>query len=632
MNNRQRSCAGWLRAESAALVLAVAAVAFAADPARAQSAPLLLTSALQEVPAVAQEPTPGSPAVAPLEPAPAPPAAPVAPEAPAEPVAFPGQIDTPEPATQAVDSAEAQDEGIVPMQDSGFNQGSWSRPVVRIGQDFHLPSGERVREVVVVFGSARISGEVDRDVVVTFGSVRLESTAVVRGSLVVTGGGVTVDPGAVVNRDMVVTGGTVDAAAGFVPGREYVVVGLPGMGRAQADAVIPWFTRGLLWGRLIVPWLPWLWVVIAMVVLVYLAINVLFDRAVRSCQQTIADRPLSAFLIGLLVLVLIGPVSFILSVSIIGIPVVPFLACGMLIAALLGKVGVTRWIGSSVVPERDPDNRAESIRSFAIGTAIILLAYMVPVVGILVWALGSTIGLGAATLAFSSGLRRENPAARRHPVPPATQVPPSVVPDSPVTPSSVTYAAPPAPSLESDLSVDAGATEADAEPAGQVPVPPPPADPFTAPPPFVPPAAPAGRAPTPPAPRPPGGLLAMSKAPFLDRLAAFALDILLVSVTYHLLDMNGARAFFTLLLAYHIVFWSLKATTVGGIICNLRVVRTDGTALTFADALIRGFSSIFSIAAFGIGCFWILYDPDNQAWHDRFAGTYVVKVPRGWPV
>jgi uncharacterized RDD family membrane protein YckC len=139
--------------------------------------------------------------------------------------------------------------------------------------------------------------------------------------------------------------------------------------------------------------------------------------------------------------------------------------------------------------------------------------------------------------------------------------------------------------------------------------------------------------PAPPRPAvPAGALVAMPKAPFLDRLGAFALDVLLVSLAHNLLNMHGARAFFTLLLAYHIVFWGLKATTVGGIICNLRITRVDGAPFTFTDALIRGFSSIFSIAALGIGCLWILFDSDNQSWHDRFAGTWVVKVPKNWPL
>jgi uncharacterized RDD family membrane protein YckC len=87
-----------------------------------------------------------------------------------------------------------------------------------------------------------------------------------------------------------------------------------------------------------------------------------------------------------------------------------------------------------------------------------------------------------------------------------------------------------------------------------------------------------------------------------------------------------------LLLAYHIGFWTWKGTTVGGIICQLRVVRVDGSPLRFVDALVRGLSSLFSLAVLGLGCLWILKDPERQSWHDKIAGTYVVKVPRNWPL
>ena len=65
---------------------------------------------------------------------------------------------------------------------------------------------------------------------------------------------------------------------------------------------------------------------------------------------------------------------------------------------------------------------------------------------------------------------------------------------------------------------------------------------------------------------------------------------------------------------------------------QLRVIRTDGAPLHFADALVRGLASIFSLAVLGIGALWILQDPERQAWHDKIAGTYVVKVPRNWPL
>jgi uncharacterized RDD family membrane protein YckC len=81
-------------------------------------------------------------------------------------------------------------------------------------------------------------------------------------------------------------------------------------------------------------------------------------------------------------------------------------------------------------------------------------------------------------------------------------------------------------------------------------------------------------------------------------------------------------------LVYTIGFTAWKGTTLGGIICNLRVVRTNGGDLRFIDAVVRGLSSIFSLAALGIGCLWMLNDAERQMWHDKIAGTVVVKVPK----
>ncbi|MDQ3070948.1 MAG: RDD family protein, partial [Acidobacteriota bacterium] len=125
------------------------------------------------------------------------------------------------------------------------------------------------------------------------------------------------------------------------------------------------------------------------------------------------------------------------------------------------------------------------------------------------------------------------------------------------------------------------------------------------------------------------GLAQYPRATFLDRLAAFALDALLVAIVCELADWNRNEGIFPIvLLAYHIAFWAWRGTTLGGIICSLRVIRTHGAELRPADAIVRGLSSVFSLAALGIGCFWMLQDPESQTWHDKIAGTLVVKVPR----
>jgi uncharacterized RDD family membrane protein YckC len=121
------------------------------------------------------------------------------------------------------------------------------------------------------------------------------------------------------------------------------------------------------------------------------------------------------------------------------------------------------------------------------------------------------------------------------------------------------------------------------------------------------------------------------RAAFVDRLGAFALDCILVIILREALDIaHRPNALLLLLLTYHVVLWTWKGTTVGGIICQVRLVRVDGQPVRLADAVVRALSSLLSLGAFGIGCLWILRDPDRQAWHDKIAGTYVVKVPRNY--
>lgn len=456
------------------------------------------------------------------------------------------------------------------------------RPIVRVGQDYTLASGDVVGDVSSVFGDVIIEGRVEQDVVVVLGTARLGSTASVEGSLVVIGGSATIAQGAAVHRDLVVVGGSFNAPPDFSPDGEHVVIGSPVLGSAL-HGIVPWFTRGLLWGRLIVPGLRWMWVVVGIAFLVGLALNTIFDRPVRACADAILQKPLSAFLVGLLVMVLSVPAIAIIAATVIGLAIVPFVICALVVGSLIGKVGVARAVGRTIVHQSSPDSRLQSLLSFLIGFAVLCLAYMVPLIGLLTWAMTGILGLGAAAMTARAAVRREQPAPAR-------------VPD--VSPVAETSPEP----LAAEAAYVASATVPRVELG-------PPPEPV---------AAPLGN-----------DLALFPRATFLDRVAAFAIDCVLVAIAAQILNlMRDEGTFPALLLIYHIAFWAWRGTTLGGIICSLRVVRTQGTELRFVDALVRGLSSLLSLAALGIGCFWMLQDPERQMWHDKIAGTLVVKVPR----
>ena len=130
-------------------------------------------------------------------------------------------------------------------------------------------------------------------------------------------------------------------------------------------------------------------------------------------------------------------------------------------------------------------------------------------------------------------------------------------------------------------------------------------------------------------------LLSLPRATFWRRVAAAVLDFVLVMVVFQMMDLNGRRDefwFCVMLVIYLTALWAWRGTTIGGIIAHLRVVRTDGLALSGSDSLIRAVSSLFSAFVLGLGFLWILKDAERQGWHDKIAGTYVVMVPRSVPL
>ncbi len=493
---------------------------------------------------------------------------------------------------RVVRASAVVDRGLTQEQPDEERIFRFSRPIVRVGQNFTLGQGESVRGIHSGLADITIAGQVDDDVVVIVGSLHLMSTAKVGGSVLVVGGTLTVDSGATVDRDLLVMGGSLSTTGEFTPGGEQVVIGNLAVAHTL-QAFVPWIMRGLLFGRPLVPDIAWIWAVVAIFFFIYVMVNALFANPVRVVADSVTARPLSSFLLGLLVLVLAVPAIAILAATVVGIAIVPFVLCGLVIGALIGKAGVMRATGRSVVPEEEDAGRVRAIVSLAIGFAVLTVAYMIPVLGFITWAITGAIGLGGAASAFRGALRREHPPRVRPPVP---------VEPAPMAESVPAGAPEPAYAASASAFVPETNAPVDAATGASLP---------------------------PPSVTVPTDLAVYPRASFLDRVAAFALDAILVAIAINLLDLSRHDGWYPLLLvAYHIAFWAWRGTTLGGIVVGLRVIRVQGTDLRFPDALVRGLSGIFSIAAVGIGCFWMLQDPEKQMWHDKIAGTLVVKVPR----
>ena len=123
----------------------------------------------------------------------------------------------------------------------------------------------------------------------------------------------------------------------------------------------------------------------------------------------------------------------------------------------------------------------------------------------------------------------------------------------------------------------------------------------------------------------------MPRAGFWVRVAAALLDFMMLVVPIGIMGAfnHGPGLFFLILAGYHASMWKFKGTTIGGIICGLNVVRLDDRPLDWGVTIVRALSAFLSLFVAGLGFIWVAFDDEKQSWHDKVAGTTIVRVPKG---
>ena len=75
-----------------------------------------------------------------------------------------------------------------------------------------------------------------------------------------------------------------------------------------------------------------------------------------------------------------------------------------------------------------------------------------------------------------------------------------------------------------------------------------------------------------------------------------------------------------------VVFWITKPSTPGKMICNLTIVDAKaGGKPTKAQFIGRYLGCYVSTIVLFLGLIWVAIDERKQGWHDKLAGTIVVK-------
>ncbi len=458
---------------------------------------------------------------------------------------------------------------------------------------------------VAVMGPLKVDGTVDGNAVTVMGSSTINGT--VSGNAVAVLGSLKLGPKARVEGDVVTVGGHLDRdPSAYVGGK--IVNQAVGAEIYENEDASAWFEHGLRHGRLLTfaPHVVAVWMITLVLAGIYILLAWIFPSGVTRCADTLEKRPGLTLLVGFLSIMALPLIFVLLLVTIVGIPVAVLgMPLAILAAIVFGKAGIFALVGRSMA-----GRQTHPVSAVALGLALFVALLLVPVVGILLFLFVGWIGYSAAvTTVFTLHSSQAGPS-----IPAAA---------APVAPAPVPAPASPAPAADAPVAAQplsatppaAAAEPAPAEPAAAQP------PPLDAP---VPPVIPAGIA-VPPAPAPlsHASEAALPRAGFWIRILALLVDAVLVAIV-----VRSHSFFLPALAVYGALLWKLRGATVGDIIFGLKVVRHDGREFDWTTAIVRGLGCFLSLIFIGLGFIWIAFDRERQAWHDKIAGTVVVRLPK----
>jgi len=466
-----------------------------------------------------------------------------------------------------------------------------------------VSSDEVIRNAVVIGGDIQVDGRIERDLIVVGGSVTLNGE--IGGDLTLVGGKLIAGADALVEHKGILIGGPFVIESRSTFDEDLFQFPLPGL-FSFLSGIKLWMTHCFILMRPFAIAVTWTMVLAGLLVLVNFLTLILLGNAVDHSVKVLEPKPVTTFFVGLLGLIMLGPLLLLVTATGVGVLLVPFFICAISAATIVGKVAVYTSLGKRIGHRAGANWGNTSIAAFLIGSLIMFLFYLVPFLGGLALGLVIPLAFGAILLAGIQMFRTEvdfPPPISGKPLVVRPSDAGAAVPHSEV--ASKAQEGPP--DNEADGGNETSSKETpNRERNGST---------GTNPPSYNSKQAHAGH---------------YERAGFWARIAATVLDFVLVFFGLQILGFidgqGGFRHFILLWMIYHILLWGWKGTTVGGIIMKLRLVTLKGEAPLWGTVVIRSLSSLFSGIPLGLGFLWVGWNAERQSWHDLVAGTVIIRT------
>jgi len=245
--------------------------------------------------------------------------------------------------------------------------------IIKIGGDVTIEAQQKVNNVVVVGGQITVNGLVENNVIAAVGSIVLTNKAVVRGNVVCVGGVVAKGNGSQVYGDITeINSSNISSAIASVLSGDWE--GWP----------------------LIINFIYLCF--FAAIFIIALLMAILMPRPLIAIANMIQNNKTKSFFWGLFATLAIPPFFFLLIISIIGITLIPLIFAALLLAFVLGFIGVSALIGNFTLTKIFRKHKKSLVQETIFGLILLWSIGWLPYIGWMVKVIAITFGLGGVLL------------------------------------------------------------------------------------------------------------------------------------------------------------------------------------------------------------------------------------------
>ncbi|MGD0021641.1 MAG: hypothetical protein ABSC54_05000 [Smithellaceae bacterium] len=245
--------------------------------------------------------------------------------------------------------------------------------IIKIGGDVTVETQQKANNVFVVGGQITVNGLVENNVVAVAGSIVLTNKAVVRGNVVCVGGIVARGSGSQVYGNITeINSSNISSAIASVLSGDWE--GWP--------LIINFIYLCFL----------------AIIFIIALLMAILIPHPLIAIANMIQNNKTKSFFWGFFAILMIPPFFFLLVISIIGITLIPLIFAVLLLAFVLGFIGVSVLIGSFIVTKIFRKHKKSLVQETILGLILLWSIGWLPYIGWTVKVIAMTFGLGGVLL------------------------------------------------------------------------------------------------------------------------------------------------------------------------------------------------------------------------------------------